>query len=137
MLPSSERQKIRDKYKMSAAAYEKLRQKVKGPEELKQEMEWNELMAQLKFDLETDPHMKEALKKQLEQDLSEQGIEAVLENANLPEDIKKQIESGAFEIDVDSPTEDSPNQLVIAPEGNIGEKLPIAMHLTESYLSQL
>ena len=122
---------------MSAAAYEKLRQKVKGPEELKKEMEWNDVMAQLRFGLETEPQMKEALKKQIEKDIAEQGIEAVLGLSEVPADLKQQIESGAFEIDVASPSEKAPDQLVLTPEGNVGEKIPMKKSLTESYLSQM
>lgn len=137
MLPSSERQKVREKYKMSAAAYEKLRQKVKGPEQLKEEMQWNDIMAQLRFTMETEPRVKEALKKQIEKDIKEQGLEAVLQSPDLPAEIKKQLEQGRFEVTIDSPSEDAPDQIVVNPEGNISEKLPITLSMTESYLSQL
>jgi len=137
MMPSSERQKVREKYKLSAAAYEKLREKVKGPEDLERESQWNEAMAQLRFGLETEPEMKKALKAQIEKDIAQQGIEAVLANPDIPKEMKQQLESGSFEVDVDSPTEDVSDQLVVKPEGNIGESIPVSKTLTESYLSQL
>lgn len=137
MLPSSERQRIREKYKLSAAAYEKLREKVKGPEELKQEMEYNEVMAKLKFDLETMPDMKDALQKQVEKDLAEGGIEAVLEHPDIPADLKQQLEAGTFDVTIDSPSEDEPDQLVIVPEGNVSEKMSVSSSLSDRYLSQM
>lgn len=137
MLPSNERQKIREKYKMSPAAYEKLRQNVKGPEQLKEEMQWNEQMAQLRFALETEPHIKEALQKQIEKDIAEQGIEAVVQNPDIPQELREKITSGKFEVTVDSVSEDVPDQLTIHPEGNVSEKIPISHFLTETYVSQL
>ena len=122
MLPSSERQKIREKYKLSPAAYEKLRQKVKGPEQLGEEMQRNELMAKLKFALETEPKVKEALKQQVEKDFSEQGIE-------VPE--------GEFDVTVDSISESEPDQIVLVPEGNVSEKVSVPTSLADTYLSQL
>lgn len=137
MLPSNERQKIREKYKMSPSAYEKLRQKVKGPEDLQEEMQWNEAMAQLRFDLETEPHMKDALKKQIEKDIAEQGIDAVLQNPDVPQELRDQIANGKFEVTVDSVSEDVSDQLTIHPEGNVSEKIPVSQSLTETYVSQL
>jgi len=136
-LPGTAKQKERMKYKMSARAYEKLRQKVVGPEKAKEEMKWNEAMAQLKFGLETEPEFKEALKHQIEKDIAQQGIEAVLELSDIPADLKKQLESGAFDINVVSVAEDVPDQIVLTPEGNIGEKIPMKKALMESYVSQL
>lgn len=122
---------------MSAAAYEKLREKVKGPEDLEREMNHNEVMAQLRFDLETQPHMKDALKKQIEKDMAEGGIEAVLQNPDVPSELKQQLEQGNFDVTVASPSESEPDQLVIAPEGNVAEHIPIKSSVSDSYLSQL
>lgn len=139
MLPSSERQKVREKYKMSAAAYEQWREKVRerGPEYIEKEQMWNEAMAQLKFGMETEPHMKEALKQQIEKDITEQGLEAVLKNPDLPAELKQQLEAGQFDIIIDAPTEDEPDQLVLVPEGNVSEKCGLTTSLSESYLSQM
>ena len=130
-LPISERQKIREKYKLSAAAYEKLREKVKGPEDIQEEMHWNEKLAELRFGVETEPQMKEALKKQIEKDITEQGIEAVLELSDEPLEVTSPLESGSFDVSIDS------NQIALAPEGNVEEKIPIRKAMMESYLSQL
>ena len=123
-LPGTAKQKQNAKYKMSARAYEKLRQKVVGPEKAKQEMQ-------------TEPEFQAAFKQQIEKDIAQQGIEAVLSNPDISNEMKQQIESGSFDIDVTSPSEDVPDQLVIKPEGNVGEKMPLSKSLTESYLSQL
>ena len=137
ILPSSERQKIREKYKLSAAAYEKLREKVKGPEDLREEMVRNEIMARLRFGLETEPAMKDALKKQIEKDIAEKGIEAVLSSLGLPDTLRQLLESGQFDVTVESSAKDAPDRLVLVPEGNVREKLPVHMMLTNAYLSQL
>ena len=130
MLPSSERQKIKEKYKMSAAAYEKLRQKIKGPEDIEREMQGNEKMAQMKFALETEPEIKKALQEQLQKDIGEHGIEGVLESTEVSDMMRQQIKSGQFVLVVDE-------SLSVAPEGNISETLPVKKALVESYLSQL
>ena len=137
ILPSSERQKIREKYKLSEAAYEKLREKVKGPEDLREEMLRNEIMAQLKFGLETEPAMKDALKKQIEKDLAERGIEAVLDATTLPDTLRQRLERGQFDVTVASPSETAHDALVVVPEGNVREKLPVQRSLTDAYLAQL
>lgn len=136
-LPGTAKQKERLKYKMSAKAYEMLRRKVVGPEKAKEAMRWNDAMAQIKFGLETEPEFKEALKQQIEKDMTEQGIEAVLEMSEVPADLKQQLESGDFDVSVVSPSEDVPDQLVLTPEGNVGETIPVSKTLMESYVSQL
>lgn len=137
ILPSAERQKLREKYKMSAAAYEKLREKVKGPEDLEREMQRNEAMAQLRFGMETEPHIKDALQKQIERDISEQGIEAVLQNPDVPQETRDALLQGNFEVSIDSVSDDVPDQIVVHPEGNVSEAIPLSRSLTDTYLSQL
>lgn len=139
MLPASERQKVHETYKMSAAAYEQWREKVRerGPEYIEKEQEWNEMMAQLKFALDSEPLLKEALKSQIEKDLSQQGIEAVLNDPDVSQDILMSLEQGQFDITVDAPTETEHEALVLVPEGRVSEKLPITFQLTEVYVSQL
>ena len=130
MLPPSARERLKEKYKMSAAAYEKLRQKVKGPEDLEREMAWNEVLAQLKFDCETEPAFKDVLKEKLQSDIAEQGIEAVLDATEVTETQRQQLEAGQFALEVS-------DQVTLAPEGNISESLPVKKALVESYLSGL
>lgn len=137
LIPGNERQRIKEKYKLSESAYEKLRDKVKGPEDIAEEMLWNEAMAQLKFGMETEPHMGEALKKQIEKDIAEQGIDAVLDNSDLSDEVQKLLREGKFDVRVDAPANNAPDQIVIKPEGNVSDKLPIRMSLCQSYVSQL
>lgn len=127
-LPPSTRERIKEKYKMSAAAYEKLRQKVKGPEDLEREMQWNDVLAQLQFDCETEPDFSDALKNQIQEDIKEQGVEAVLESTELSDEQKQQLEVGRFQLEIG-------DQVALAPEGNIAESLPVKKSLVESYLT--
>ena len=136
-LPGNERQRIKEKFRLSEAAYEKLREKVKGPEDLQKEMLWNESMAQLKFGLETEPHMGEALKKQIEKDIKEKGIEDIIDIADLPENVRLAIEQGKFEVTIDAPSPTAQDQIVIQPEGNITDKLPVQKKLSQVYVAQL
>lgn len=137
ILPASDRERLREKYKLSAAAYEKLRQKVKGPEDLREEMMRNEILAQLKFGLETEPSMVRALKSQIEKDIQEQGIEAVLKRTDLPEGIRSSVEAGKFDVTVASPSEDAPDQIVLVAEGNVQEKLAVKTSLADAYIAQI
>jgi len=136
-LPSGEKQKIRERFRMSPAAYEKMRESVKGPEDLEKEQAWNEAMAQLKFTLETEPEAQKALAEQISSDIEEGGIESVLENSDISTEIQSSIESGNFEVTIDAPSEDAHDQIVLVPEGNISEKIPIRFSLSETYVSQL
>ena len=122
---------------MSPSAYEKMRERVKGPEDLKDELMWNEAMAQLKFTLETEKTVKDALKKQIESDMKEGGMEAVLQNPDIPQEIRQQLEDGKFDVTVGAPKEDAHDRLVLVPEGNVDEKMPIRFSMSESYVSQL
>jgi len=118
ILPSSERAKIRQKLR-SPEEYERLREKVKGPEDLEREMKWNEAMAELSFAIETEPTIKEALKNQIEKDLREEGVEV-----------------GDFDILVEENPETNQDQLMMVPEGNVGEKIPVKKSLSEQYVYQ-
>lgn len=136
ILPPNERHRLREKYKMSAAAYEKLREKVKGPEDLEREMLWNEAMAKLKFGLETEPALKQALTQQIERDIAERGIENVL---MLPEAGAQKLHGviGQFEVTVEHGADNTPDQLVLVPEGNVQEKIPVKRGQAESYIAQM
>ncbi|PIR54176.1 hypothetical protein COU75_02220 [Candidatus Peregrinibacteria bacterium CG10_big_fil_rev_8_21_14_0_10_42_8] len=135
--PSGEKERVRERFRMSPAAYEKMRERVKGPEDLKEEMQWNEAMAQLKFALETEKELKDALIEQIASDIESGGLESVLESVDLPQEIRDQLERGEFDVHVDTPVESERDQIVLVPEGNITEKIPINFSLSETYVSQL
>jgi hypothetical protein len=136
-LPGGEKQKIQERFRMSPAAYEKMRENVKGPEDLEKEQARNEAMAQLKFTLETEPEVQKALAEQIASDIESGGLESVIENTELPQETKDQLEKGEFEVSIDAPDENAHDQIVLVPEGNVNEKIPISFSLSETYVSQL
>lgn len=136
-LPSGEKQKIRERFRMSPAAYEKMRERVKGPEDLEKEQVWNEAMAQLKFTLETEPEVQKALAEQIASDIESGGLESVIENTELSQETIDQLEKGDFEVSIDAPHENAHDQIVLVPEGNVSEKIAIRFSLSETYVSHL
>ena len=134
-LPSHEREKIRKRLR-SPEEYERLREKVKGPEDLEKEMRKSEQLAELNFAMESEPKVKEALKKQVEKDMKEQGIESILESHMSPE-AKNAIEQGKFILQVSSHPQTHQDALVAIPEGNVQEKIPVKPQLSDKYVAQL
>ena len=123
---------------MSPEAYEALREKVRthGPEAIQEEMKKSERMAELNFALESEPKLHESLKKQVEKDLAEKGIEHVLEKSPSDE-AKKSIEHGKFIVQVSAHPSSHHDALVVIPEGNVQEKLPIKPSMAEHYSALL
>lgn len=115
----------------SPAAYEKLRESVKGPEELEREMEQNEAMAELKFALETEPRVQEVLCQEVEKYVQEEGIENITE-ATVSAAAMQAIEAGNFSLAIES-SDQQPDQLVLQVEGNVNEKLPIKPAITNRF----
>lgn len=135
-IPSHERERIRMRMR-SPEAYEKLREKVKGPEDLEKELKRNEAMAELHFGFETEPRLHDALKNQVEKDLREQGIEGVLDLQNVSAESKKAIESGKFTLTISSHPTTHHDALAVIPEGNVQEKIPVKPVFTDRYLGAL
>lgn len=133
-IPSHEREKIRKRMR-SPEAYEKLREKVKGPEDLEREMEKNEVMAELKFSLETEPALHGALKSAIEKEMTDQGIEHMLEETPIM-DHKIKLERGKFKVTVSSHPATHHDQLSVVPEGNVQEKLPLKPAVSDRYVAQ-
>lgn len=134
-LPSAEREKIRKRMR-SPEAYERLREKVKGPEDLEKEMQRSENMAELSFEMESNPERKESVRAAIEKDIAEQGIERVLDAKELSSEQKKSLEQGKFAVAVSSHPKTSEDVLVVMPEGNIQEKIPVKTTFSEKYVSQ-
>lgn len=134
-IPSREREKIRKRLR-SPEEYERLRDVVKGPEDLERELDRGEKMAELHFALESDPKFQEKLRLQVERDMREQGIDAILETPPGP-DAKKAIERGRFKLTVSSHPSTHQDQLTVIPEGTVQEKLPIKQNLGDSYAANL
>ncbi|HVW67302.1 MAG TPA: hypothetical protein VHA78_06290 [Candidatus Peribacteraceae bacterium] len=135
-LPSHERERIRKRMR-SPEAYEALRERVKGPEDLEKEMQRSERMAELNFTLESEPKIKDRLKSQIEKDMREQGIDAVMESEKIPDDVKKMIEQGKFTVAVSSHPSTHDDALIIMPEGNVQEKIPVKQSLSDQYAAVL
>ena len=136
LLPSHERQKLRELKKRSPEEYAKLREKIKSVEQITEEMEKNEQLAELSFALEMEPKLKEALKKQIENDMIEKGIEYVLfASEGISEEVQAELNEG-FDISVDTNPETQKDQILVHPEGNVSEKIPIKFSLSEQYVQQ-
>ncbi len=142
-LPSQEREKIRKRMR-SPEAYERLRDSVKGPEDLEREMKRNAESADISFALEADRHFQEQAKEKVQSAVQEQGIEAFL---NAPADILNAISKGNFEVRMDH-TKKEPTLVVAmknvqnksggeAPMGNIQEVFPLKTSLQQSIISSL
>jgi hypothetical protein len=132
ILPSSERAKIRKRMR-SPAAYEKMRQSVKGPEDLEREMEKNASMAELKFALETEPVVHEVLRQEIERILKEEGIEKVLEIHAASRTGIDAINDGNFDVRIVLDDTGNGEQMVLHPEGNVQEKIPLKPAFSEKF----
>ena len=136
LLPSQERQKIRELKKRSPEEYEKLREKVKSVEQISEEMDRNEQLAELSFAMEAEPKLKEALQKQIENDITEQGIEAVIyAPEGLDPSVQEALQNG-FDVRVAEHPESHKDQIMILPSGNVQEQLPVNFSLSEQYVQQ-
>lgn len=131
-LPSHEKQRLRKRMR-SPEEYEKLRERVKGPEDLEREMAQNELLAELKFALETEPHIQEELKKEIEKDLREQGPEQMLESGDLSPEAQEAIASGSFEVGIETNSDTGHEQMVLRPEGSVAEKVSLQQSVSDQY----
>tara|TARA_B100001971_G_scaffold209190_1_gene232335 strand:- start:881 stop:1306 length:426 start_codon:yes stop_codon:yes gene_type:complete len=127
-LPPGLREKMkRAKKKMSPAAYEKLRERVKGPEDLEKELGQMEHLANLKFNMESEPHVKEKLKEKIKEDIDAKGMDEVLAG---------NLEEGDFDVSIEENPDTHEDQLVVAPEGNVSEKIVIKPAYSEQYIAQ-
>ena len=130
-LPSREREKIRKRMHLSAEAYEALREKVKGPEDLEKEMKRNEQIAELRFALESEKIFQESSREKIQS-----ALDHAFEYPLTPEQ-KQKIEAGKFHLTVASHPATHIDALVAISEGKIEEKLPIKPVVTDQFLSTL
>lgn len=135
-IPSHEREKIRKRMR-SPEAYERLREKVKGPEDLEQEMDRSEKMAELSFALETEPRTQEAVKKGIEKDIREHGIDAVLDlQHDLPDTVRQSIAEGKFTLAVSAHPTEHDDTIVLLAEGNVTDRIPVRLKISNAYAHQ-
>ena len=135
-LPSQEREKIRKRLR-SLEEYERLRDKVKGPEDLEREMKKSEQMAEANFRLETEPEAAQRLQDRMAKDMKERGAEDVLENADISESVRIALEKGRFNVSVEAHPKTHEDVLVVIPEGNVRDKMPVKPVLNEGYVQLL
>ena len=134
-IPSHERMRLRKRLR-STEAYEKLRERVKGPQDLGRELKRGEAIAELHFGLETEPEFHDALKKQVEKDVREKGIDVLLDDASASPDVRKAIEQGKFVLTVSAHPKTHHDMLTVVPEGTVQEKLPLKQSFNDRYLAQ-
>lgn len=136
-LPGHERQRILKRLR-SPEAYERLRENVKGPEDLEKALDHSERMAELHFALESDPTAHERLKTMLERALQDGGIESVLEQGTaLSDAARAAVSEGHFTLTVAGTPKTHEDALMVIPEGNVAEKAPVKVSLMEACVSQL
>jgi hypothetical protein len=136
-LGSPERQRIIKRLR-SPEAYERLREKVKGPEDLEQALDRAEKMAELHFALESSETARDRVKGMVERSIAESGVDAAVEKpGELSEKARAAIAEGKFSLAVSPDPVTHEDILTLLPEGNVGEKVPVTMSLTESCVSQL
>jgi hypothetical protein len=135
LLPSHERQKLRERRRVSPEEYEKLREKVKSVEKIAEEMDRNQAMAELAFALESEPKIQEALRKQIEADLKSEGLENVLD-AGAPEALRTALAEGRFDVQVGSDPDTHQDQITLVPEGNVSDRIVVPAALSDRYAAQ-
>ena len=134
-LPSNERAKIRQRLR-SPEAYERLRESVKGPEDLDKEMRKAEQLAELHFAFETEPQAQEQVYSSMREDIAAHGIDAVLETADADPAARAAIEQGNFSVAVQPDAATHQDALHALPEGNVQERLPVKTSFSQRYIGQ-
>ncbi len=133
LLPSSEKRRIRKKMR-SPEVYEKTREKVKGPEELEDELKVRESLADIKFGIETSSEKYSELKEKMDASISESGIENIVDINDTSKESVKALEEGLYEIQIESDNSNNPEQIVLLPEGNVSEKIPLQKSISEKFI---
>lgn len=136
-LAGPEKQRVLKRLR-SPEAYERLREKVKGPEDLEKELDRAERMAELHFALESNVALRERAKEIVAGAAREGGVESVAERADtLTDEVRSAIAEGRFRIVVAPDPETNEDTVAILPEGNVSESVPVTGSLAESCVSQL
>lgn len=133
-LPSHERQRL--KKRMSAAAYERLRESVKGPEDLERELQRSEKIAEVHFAMESEPQIRDRVKAAVEAEL-QKGIEEVVEHdEKVSAETKEELLRGKFTVST-GPNRKGEDALLLCPEGNVHEKIAIKPSFSDRIASGL
>lgn len=122
---------------MSAAAYERLREKVKGPEDLEQELSKGEALAEIHFALESDPTMHERARTTIEKELL-QDPDGTLEHAeSLSPAAREAIAKGRFTVQVGPHPKEHHDAVLLVPEGNVQETIALKPALSDRFVAGL
>ncbi|MFH0851238.1 MAG: hypothetical protein V1876_00615 [Candidatus Peregrinibacteria bacterium] len=135
-IPSRERQNLRERFRLSPEAYAELRENVKGPKEVAEEMERSALLAELKFAMEAEPKLAEALRSQVQEDIRIHSLPSVLHALHLSKNLTQALEKGDFTLSVLSDPQTNVDRLVLVPEGKVAEAVPVSQKFSEQYLGQ-
>lgn len=133
-LPSHERERIMRRLR-SPEAYAALRERVKGPEDLERELAVMDRMADMHFKLESEPHLQEPLRKQIQEDIEEQGVDAVLEQSALQLSTNEALARGNFMVKVREHPTTKQDVLVVVTDGKVQEVLPVKAALADRYMT--
>ncbi len=134
LVPTYERERLRKKLR-SPEVYAESRADVKGPEKISEEMRWNEALAELKLAMDLEPRLKKVLQEKIAEELREKGVDALM-GSDVPPGVQKLLEAGKFDVAITAPDASSPDQLVLLPEGNVSDKLPMQRSVSERYVTQ-
>ena len=129
-LAGSERQKIRKRMR-SEAAYEKLRERVKGPEDLERELERSDRMAEVHLALESDPKVQEKVKEEVRansEDLFEE---------EPSQEVQKKIAEGKFKLAFSSHPSTHEDVMTVVTEGNVQEKIPLKATMSDKLVNSI
>lgn len=135
-LPSKEREKIRKRLR-SPEAYEALREKVKGPEDLEKELQRADQLAELHFALETQPQVREHVRSGLQEQIDIDVEQVVEHGREMSEGVRRALKEGRFTVRVGPHPATHEDCLLVEPEGNVGEALPVAARLSQQVASGL
>lgn len=130
-IPSHEREKIRKRMR-SPEAYEKLRESVKGPEDLERELERQDQLAEARLNLESNPEQKEKAKEKIMDSMDE-----AIDMEKLSPEAKKKLEEGKFTVAISSHPKTHHDTVVVMPEGKVQEKIPLKQSMSDQIISGL
>jgi hypothetical protein len=135
-LPSHERERVRKRLR-NPWEYAKLREKVKGPEDLQRELRAAEALADAKLALESDEQAQEGLRRSMHEQVQAQGPESLVDVAKLTPQQRSTLEQGRFTVAVREDAKGTSDALSVVPEGNVSDRLPLKPAASLRYTQQL
>ena len=131
-IPSRERMRLRSRPRRSPEEYAREREAKLGEtvERASEQAEFERGLAELSFALETEPRVQEALVKQVQEDMKAQRIDALIDDGQLSDAARAALMQGAMTVSV------SGDQVMLVPEGNVQEALPLKKKVADQYVRQ-